>query len=184
MERYLYTDGSCRGNPGPGGFGVIEFLTKADSIDTNLEEVIIGNYWRGDKENTTNNRMEMIAILTSFIYAAAHPEDHFTIYTDSSYCANMINCWIRTWAVNNWKNSKGKDVENKDLVLSLWQYVQEPFFNVSVVHIKGHDGIIGNELADRLATNDKKGFEKILEDYKIELKEKHKPWEICTTNIQ
>lgn len=171
MKRFFFTDGSCRGNPGPGGFGIVELCACEDPL--NYEEDApfqLGCCSAEQFIETTNNRMEMLAILKVFQYAEWHPKDDFVIYTDSAYCANIINCWIQTWAKNNWKNSKNKDVENKDLVLELWKYIQCPKFNVSVVHIKGHNGILGNELADKLATNDKQGFLNLIMKHDIKVK--------------
>jgi ribonuclease HI len=166
MKRYFFTDGSCRGNPGPGGFGVVEMMSDKNPLEIEPgDPYYFSLFCRGRYENTTNNRMEMQAILEVLQYAAAHSEDEFIIYTDSAYCTNMINDWIENWANNNWLNSKGREVENKDLVLKIWEYVNRPSFNVEIIRIKGHCGIFGNELADRLANNDKAGMVQLNKKY-------------------
>lgn len=150
--REIYTDGACKGNPGPGGFGV---LIKEDSI--------IKYKYSKECEQTTNNREELKAILHALdiAYRCFYFET-VLIYSDSAYCVNMINDWIWTWARNDWKNSKKKTVENIDLVKKIYNYINKEFYHCQVVKIKGHSGIIENELADALATNDEKKYNKIL----------------------
>ena len=92
--RYLYTDGACKGNPGPGGFGVVDF-----------QDNIIYCQYKENCEQTTNNREELKAILHAFEMAEDYPDVTFIIYSDSAYCVNMLNDWIWTWAKNDWKNS-------------------------------------------------------------------------------
>ena len=168
MKRYFFTDGSCKGNPGPGGYGIVEILSNKHPLDLQPGDLYyIGVTGKGYFSKTTNNRMEMLAILNVLRIAYAHPEDKFIIYTDSAYCAGMVNTWIQNWACNDWKTSKGVDVKNKDLVLKIWEYIENPFFsNVTIVRIKGHDNILGNELADRLATNSMEEFDELLEKYR------------------
>ena len=153
---YFYTDGSCRKNPGPGGFGVV-CLDDNRLVYEHSEQC----------EYTTNNREEMKAILYVFKEVAHIKDDIIIIYSDSAYCVNMLNDWIWKWANNNWKNSKKQTVENLDLVQELYKYINTDFFNCQVVKVKGHNGDVGNELADALATNDKIKFEKILKQRDI-----------------
>ena len=151
---YIYTDGSSKGNPGPGGFGVVV-----------LENDTIKYSYREQDENTTNNREELKAILHAFNLAqTVFKEEDCIICTDSSYCCNICNNWIFSWAKNNWKNSKKKTVENLDLVQQLYNYLTIDFFNCQVIKVGGHQGDIGNELADALATLNNKKYEKIIRE--------------------
>lgn len=151
---HIYTDGACRGNPGPGGYGVVV-------LDG---DIVRHKFCEESEEDTTNNREEMKAILHAFEWAASNvnPTETVIIYSDSAYCVNMINDWIWNWAKNGWKNSKKKEVENIDLVKELYEYISKDFFNCQVVKVKGHAGDAGNELADALATFDGKKYFKTL----------------------
>lgn len=158
----IYTDGSSRGNPGPGGFGVVQVSTVwRETLTEYIESKSVSYMYSEQCENTTNNREEMKAILHVFEIAANDPENQYIIYSDSAYCVNMINDWIWSWAKNNWKNSKKKEVENLDLVLQLYKYISKDFFNCQVIKTKGHCGIVENELADALATQNFSKFEKV-----------------------
>lgn len=153
----FYTDGACKGNPGPGGFGVI-------SLQENEVLYDYSEYC----DNTTNNREEMKAILHVFkLVDSSKVKSPVIIYSDSAYCVNMINDWIWKWANNGWKNSKKQTVENLDLVKELYKYLTIDFFPCQVIKTKGHCGIIENELADALATNDEAKYQKILRENKI-----------------
>ena len=153
----FYTDGACKGNPGPGGFGVI-------SLQNNEILYDYAEYC----EETTNNREEMKAILHVFkLIEFSKVKDTVVIYSDSAYCVNMINDWIWKWANNGLKNSKKQTVENIDLVKELYKYLTIEFFPCQVIKIKGHCGIIENELADALATKDKAKYKKILDKHNI-----------------
>ena len=153
MPRIFYTDGACSGNPGSGGFGVVEIGNK-DSKD------YIVSHYSQTCENTTNNREELKAILNvaEFIADYALTLEEVIIYSDSTYAVNLINTWMYTWAKNGWITSKKKPVENLDLVKRLYDIFNTPFFNVSVKKVPGHRGILGNELADKLARNDYPSF--------------------------
>ena len=151
----IYTDGACSGNPGPGGYGLV--ILKDDNIIK----------WRKSAfcANTTNNREEMKAIIEAFRLADfCFPNEDVFIYSDSAYCVNMINDWIWTWANNEWKNSKKKEVENIDLVKEIYNYINKEFYHCQVVKISGHSGEIGNEIADALATNNSRKYLKLIED--------------------
>ena len=152
MKIEIYTDGACSGNPGPGGFGLVA-----------VDGKIVKYAYNEECEETTNNREEMKAILHAFEYACKHFRfEDVLIYSDSAYCVNMINDWIWTWAKNGWKNSKKKTVENLDLVKELHKYLTMEFFPCQVIKVKGHDGNMANELADALATNNERKYQKIL----------------------
>ena len=131
----IYTDGACRGNPGPGGWGVlIEFGDVAKE------------YFGGSKE-TTNNQMELSAAIEGLNALKESCEVNLT--TDSKYVMQGITSWISNWKKNNWKNSAKKDVKNKDLWIELDQAVSK--HNVKWNWVKGHSGHRENEIADQLA---------------------------------
>ena len=174
MVKIYYTDGACKGNPGPGGFGVICIneaqIRKRDqwgNWTTDSYETYINYKYSEQCEQTTNNREELKAILHVFSLAAANPEDKYIIYSDSAYAVNMINSWIHNWAINNWKNSKKQVVENLDLVQEIYNYLNINFFNCQVLKCNGHSGELGNELADALATNNTLKFNKLIKEHCI-----------------
>lgn len=160
----IYTDGSAKNNGkqnSSGGFGVIAFK----------DNKIIYSY-KEQSKNTTNNKEELKAILHAFeLSQTIFKHETCIIYSDSSYCVNICNDWIYTWAKNNWINSRKKQVENIFLVQSLYKYLTIDFFNCQVVKTSGHAGIAENELADALATNDNVKFNKIVKDnsYEVDL---------------
>ena len=159
---FFYTDGSCRKNPGPGGFGVLGFSDENPNvIKFKYSEVC---------ESTTNNREELKAILKAFEVIEKEHINEATIYSDSAYCVNMLNDWIFNWARNDWKNSKKQTVENIDLVKPLYNYVSKNYFNCQVMKVKGHHGNVYNELADALATSNFNKFAKIVNENELEEK--------------
>ena len=153
----FYVDGSCRKNPGPGGFGVV--CINCDKIIYKYSEYC---------NETTNNREEMKAILHVFELIIKEDLKDVIIYSDSAYCVNMINDWIWKWSSNNWQNSKKVTVENLDLVLELYKNLITDFFPCQVKKTNGHCGIAANELADALATNNKIKYVKILKEHGLE----------------
>lgn len=154
--KYMYTDGACKGNPGPGGYGVVSI--KNNKIQYKHSETC---------ENTTNNREELKAILHVFELADKNPETYYIVMSDSAYCVNIINDWIFKWSNNNWKKSNNQPIENLDLIQSLYKYLIKDFWNCQVLKVKGHGGLVPNELADALATGNDSKFQKILKDNDI-----------------
>lgn len=154
----FYVDGACKGNPGPGGHGVV--IIEDDKVKYNYAHYC---------DDTTNNREELKAILHAFKLACEFFRfETVIIYSDSAYCVNMINDWIWGWAKNDWKNSKKKTVENIDLVQKIFNYLNMEFFPCQVMKVAGHNGVAGNELADALASQNDKKYQKILDMYKLE----------------
>lgn len=134
-EVTLYTDGACRGNPGPGGWGVI---LRHQSTDKTLY---------GGELLTTNNRMEMMAAIQG-LKALKRP-CKVQIYTDSKYLMQGMQEWLAAWKRNQWKNSKKEPVKNMDLWQELDRLAEQ--HTVSWSWVKGHSGHPENEAADALA---------------------------------
>ena len=138
----IYTDGACSGNPGIGGWGAILIYnnTKKEIFD-------------GDA-NTTNNKMELTAVIKSL--ESLKEECEIDLYTDSKYVKNGITEWIYSWKKNDWKNSKREEVKNKDL----WQKLDElsKIHKINWFWVKGHEDNELNNRADELARN---GIKKI-----------------------
>lgn len=142
--KYIYTDGACSGNPGPGGAAFI-------IIDEN-ENIIYKNGFHFD--NTTNNFCELFAIISGCEWAKKNfPLDSFTIKTDSAYCYNCYSQkWYKNWQKNGWKNSKKDPVANKEL----WELAIPYFehYNFSFEKVKGHSGNKDwNDFVDKLAVS-------------------------------
>lgn len=148
MKYEVYTDGSAAPNPGPGGYGLVISYRDSEGRRIQLTE-------RSRSSDTTNNREELKAIISAFEHMEEllQPEDTFTIYSDSAYCVNMCNDWIRTWASKGWKRSKNQPIENLDLVQTIYNYLNKFSFQCQVQKVKGHANDAGNELADALATD-------------------------------
>lgn len=131
----IFSDGACSGNPGVGGYGAILRSEKKESELSGCEEM------------TTNNRMEMLAVITA-LEALKRP-CRVRVVTDSNYVVKGMTDWIAKWIRNNWKNSGKKDVLNKDLWVRLISASQ--LHEVSWEWIKGHNGHAENERCDLLA---------------------------------
>lgn len=149
----IYTDGSCQKNPGPGGFGVI--VVENDTVIAAHSE---------RTNDTTNNREEMKAIIYALENYGAKDGDFFCpiVYSDSSYCVNSFTNWINGWKANGWVRAGGKKLENLDLIQTYDMLRQE--FKIDLRKIKGHNGILYNELADGLATG-QISVEDVLREY-------------------
>ncbi len=131
----LYTDGACKGNPGPGGWGA---LLRYGDVEKEL--------WGGEKD-TTNNRMELQAVIEG-LSALTRPTA-IVIVTDSQYVKNGMTQWIHNWKRNGWKTAAKKPVKNDDLWKKLDDLVNQ--HDVSWQWVKGHSGHPENERADELA---------------------------------
>lgn len=138
----IWTDGSCLGNPGPGGWAFIA---------TNGKDIAERN---GGEKETTNNRMELTAVIKAL--SAAKKHDELEIHTDSQYVKNGMEKWVRQWKNNNWKNAEKKPVKNKEL----WQQLDElaQTKKITWVWVKGHAGQEMNERCDELARNAAESF--------------------------
>jgi ribonuclease HI len=133
----IYTDGACKGNPGPGGWGAL---------------LIYGEHRKelcGGEKLTTNNRMEMTAVIEAL--AALKGPSEVVLHTDSTYVMKGMTEWIHAWIKRGWKTADKKPVKNADL----WQLLQAQVqrHKVQWRWVKGHAGDPGNERADQLAND-------------------------------
>ncbi len=133
----IYTDGACKGNPGPGGWGV---LMRAGEIEREL--------FGGERE-TTNNRMEMTAVIEAL--AALKRPCAVTLHLDSQYVLKGITEWLPGWKAKGWKTASKQPVKNVDLWQKLDAAVQQGGHTIDWRWVKGHAGHPGNERADALA---------------------------------
>lgn len=144
----IYTDGSTRinnkrGVNNIGGYGYIVYNKDNEIIDAYSEQV----------ENTTNNRMELMALLSVIKkYGTEDTWDCPTVFTDSQYALMCFTSWGSTWKTNGWVRSNGEKIENLDLIQEGINLIESGKYNVNIQKCSGHNGIEGNELADKLAT--------------------------------
>jgi len=145
------TDGACSGNPGKGGWGGLILFDDGSELE-------IGGF----EQNTTNNRMElMAAIKTLEKLKQLKLKKNFKLRTDSKYLIDGYSNWIKNWKKNGWKTSTGKPVQNLDL----WQKIDGlRIKEVSMEFVKGHSGDKYNERVDLIATNYSKGINKVEEN--------------------
>ncbi|MBB4861286.1 ribonuclease HI [Pseudomonas nitritireducens] len=131
----IYTDGACKGNPGPGGWG---YLIKGSAGDTEA--------YGGDKD-TTNNKMEMTAVIEALKSLAT--ASVVVVHTDSKYVLDGLNQWLKGWKAKGWRLASGGPVKN----VELWKQLDAlcTFHKVEWVWVRGHNGDPGNERADKLA---------------------------------
>ena len=131
----IYTDGACSGNPGPGGWGVV--------MRWNGHEKELN----GGEAETTNNRMEMMAVIKALEAVKGTPK--IELYTDSKYVMQGITEWLQGWKARGWKTASKKPVKNVDL----WQEMDDlvSVHDISFHWVKGHAGHPENERADQLA---------------------------------
>jgi ribonuclease HI len=131
----IYTDGACRGNPGPGGWGA---LLSAAAHEKEIS---------GAENATTNNRMELMAVIGA-LEALKRPSQ-VRLYTDSQYVRRGITEWLAQWKARDWKTADRKPVKNQDL----WQQLEQAAarHRIEWHWVRGHTGVAGNERADALA---------------------------------
>ena len=141
----IYTDGGCTGNPGPGGWACV--LLKDG------EE----HHFSGGDVSTTNNRMEMTAVITALKEIINMGWDKKAdIYTDSQYVKNGLTQWIHGWIRNGWKTAAKKPVKNKELWIEMKELCDE--FSLEWHWVKGHSGDKYNELCDQLVESERMKF--------------------------
>lgn len=133
----IYTDGACKGNPGPGGWGV---LLKHGSTEKELF---------GGEPSTTNNRMELMAVIQAL--TALKKPCEVTLFLDSQYVLKGITEWIPGWKAKGWRTAAKQPVKNVELWQQLDKLVQESGHRIDWRWVRGHNGDPGNERADALA---------------------------------
>lgn len=150
LDIKIYTDGACSGNPGPGGWGAL-FLVEHET--KGKRKLVL----KGGEKHTTNNRMELIAVLEAlkFIHNDLISKYKCTIeiYSDSSYVINPVNSnWLQGWIRNGWITTKGTPIINQDL----WEvmYTLLCAMNVKFIKVKGHNGNKFNEYVDQVAVKE------------------------------
>ena len=131
----IYTDGSCIGNPGSGGWAAI-------ILNGNKQDIISGR-----KKNTTNNQMELMAAIKALVFFSK--KQKIRIYTDSNYVKEGITNWIKIWEKNNWKTANKKKVKNVELWIKL--NTLSNFHDIEWKWVKAHSGDPMNNMVDKLA---------------------------------
>lgn len=131
----IYTDGACKGNPGPGGWGAVL------SYNHHTKKLY------GSQTKTTNNQMELMAVIEALKVLKSSCD--ITLYTDSKYVLTGATDWLPRWKKNNWKTSTKKPIKNREL----WEILDTLLIQHTIrwKWVKGHTGNTGNELADQLA---------------------------------
>ncbi len=134
----LYTDGSCLGTPGPGGWAyVIEYDSKNGTKTKQTS---------GSESDTTNNRMELLAVAMGLMELKEPCK--VDIYTDSRYVKDCLTSWLANWKANNWRTKDKKPVKNQDLIKMIDQFQNYHF--ITWHWVPGHSGHKQNEICDRL----------------------------------
>ncbi len=144
----LYSDGACKGNPGPGGWGAVAYFTNGAVAELG-----------GSDPATTNNRMEMQAAIEALnFFIKSGQKESCSLYTDSEYVIKGITSWLKGWKSKGWKTSTGKPVLNQDL----WEILDELSIQIRQQtagqpvrweYVKGHAGNVGNERCDAIASS-------------------------------
>ncbi len=134
----IYTDGACKGNPGPGGWGAL--LRAADGAE---KEIF------GGQLETTNNRMEMMAVIEAL--SALKRPCHVILFVDSQYVLKGMTEWLHGWKAKGWRTAAKQPVKNVDLWQRLDALVHQSEHRIEWQWVKGHAGDPGNERADALA---------------------------------
>ncbi len=157
---WIYTDGACSGNPGPGGWASIIININNNKELTHIVEL------GGKEDATTNNRMEMTALGKALAYLEQTPAQ-LRVFTDSSYVIQGLKSWCAKWSQNGWKKADGNEVEN----IKYWQRLYALYIarvdsgqKVELIQVEGHAGVPGNERCDEIAVDFSKGLEPDLFD--------------------
>lgn len=167
----VWTDGACSGNPGKGGYAILMTCEEWGITDKNAVAIY------GGSENTTNNKMELMGVFEALksLEALKNKTSNFRIFldsinginipeeldisefnveisTDSMYVINSLNTWIESWIENDWINSKGEIVKNKEIIEEVYLLCSD-FSSVEYKYVKGHSDDIHNNQCDKLAVN-------------------------------
>ena len=141
----IFTDGGCSGNPGPGGWAYVM-----------LSDGQLTSYSSGGEAQTTNNKMELTAVIRAIEDASLLGVSEISISTDSQYVKNGITTWIFNWKKNGWKTSSKDPVKNREL----WEHLDElnSTNKIRWTWVKGHAGIKYNEMCDSLVRKEMEKF--------------------------
>lgn len=145
MKVRIFVDGACSENPGPGGWAAV-FNT-----DTECKTI------SGHEQNTTNNRMELMAVVRAMekVHKNGSRKNRYEMFSDSAYVVNSINNgWVDAWNANGWKTTRREDIKNKDLwarYLKARKNLRADGIELEIIKIKGHAGNTFNEYVDKLA---------------------------------
>ena len=137
----IYTDGACSGNPGEGGWAFLVLGKETATIKS------------GHEKETTNNRMELMAVAKALAYAHKNGYESIEILSDSAYVVNAFTRgWLTKWRLNNWEKSDGEPIKN----ITLWQkvYSLTQGLEIKITKVKGHSGVHFNEMVDEAARNE------------------------------
>ncbi len=139
MRTKVYTDGACSGNPGVGGWGAIIIYSGKHEQEIS-----------GSEAYTTNNRMELKAVIEGIRVAKAFSDEKIELYSDSAYVVNAVkNEWVKKWERNGWKTVQHEDVKNKDLWIELLSLLKKS--SVNFIKVKGHSDNEYNNRCDAIA---------------------------------
>jgi len=146
----IYTDGSCSGNPGPGGWGVCYVMEGEIRFSKS-----------GNDPDTTNNRMELTAVVEALNgigdITVTSGLKRIDVYTDSAYVVNCVkNGYLVRWSKCGWRNKHGEQIKHKDLWLEILAHLKKPGRKVNIIKVKGHSDDVYNGFADALATKETK----------------------------
>lgn len=150
----IYTDGSASKNgfkDAKGGFGVVVCAARPHQSPESYKPIAA---YSERVDGTTNNRMEMSAILWALKNYGVKENNFFVpiVYSDSMYCVNSFTTWIEGWKARGWTRAGNKPLENKDLILEYDKLINKEGLRIDLRYIKGHNGEYWNEVADKLAT--------------------------------
>ena len=143
QKSLLFTDGACSGNPGPGGWAYV-----ALSPDKTVKEGC------GHQASTTNNQMELLAIIEGLSFLSQKSQEEIFVFTDSVYAIRGIQQWVHGWKKNGWKTKEGKPVLNQELwerLDTLRQKLNRSEVRIQWQFVRGHSGTPGNERCDELS---------------------------------
>ena len=169
MEKIVYyTDGSCSGNPGPGGFAYIRLSKEyRQTYMEYIESLSVAESYAEYCDETTNNREELKAIIKVLeLIEPTKQQYEYVIYSDSAYAVNICNDWMWKWKENGWRKNKTSTVKNLDLVTKLYNLLIHNT-EVQIKKCDGHSGILENELCDALASKNETKFNRLIKEHHI-----------------
>lgn len=147
----IYTDGSSLGNPGPGGWGFLIIKNEELRIKNDIEQ-------GGGEKDTTNNRMELMAVIEVLKYLRKSDFRKYEIFSDSNYVLGGVTGWIKNWEKNGWKTANKKPVLNQDLWKELDILIKEYKGKIIWQKVKGHSGHEYNDRVDKIAKSNAERF--------------------------